>query len=126
MPPQHDTFLFRRPFTAQQMAALRRGHVPRGMEDKWFWFMEGDTLFAHRSWTGACIFRVDFKPDDAHVVTVNRDPEQYTCTGTAEDAQKLNDLLNRWTEDSYDYYQAWLEETADMLKKAGKTQDTDK
>ena len=126
MPPQHGTFLFRRPFTAQQMAALRRGHVPRGMEDKWFWFMEGDTLFAHRSWTGACIFRVDFKPDDAHVVTVNRDPEQYTCTGIAEDAQKLNDLLNQWTEDSYDYYQAWLEETADMLKKAGKAQDTGK
>ncbi len=124
MPRQHDTFIFRQPFTPQQMAALRRGNIPREMEDKWFWFMEGDSLFAHRSWTGFCIFRVDFKPDQNHVVTVNRDPEQYACTSTAEDAQQLNNLLNHWTQDSYDYYHAWLAETADTLKKAGKIPDT--
>ena len=123
MPEQHDTFVFQRPFTEQQMAALRRGNIPRGMEDKWFWFMEGDTLFAHRSWTGHCIYQIDFKADNNHVVTVNRDPEQYSCTSTAEDAQKLNELFNWWTEDSYDYYHEWLAETEDTLKKAGKTSD---
>lgn len=123
MPERHDTFVFRRPFTAEQMAALRRGNIPRGMEDKWFWFMEGDTLFAHRSWTGVCVYRIDFKPDDRHVVTVNRDPEQYKGTSAAEDAQQLNKLLNWWTQSSYDYYHEWLAETADMLKKAGKLPD---
>lgn len=123
MPEQHDTFIFQRPFTAQQMAALRRGNIPQEMEDKWFWFMEGDTLFAHRSWTGVCIYRIDFKPDNKHVVTVNRDPEQYKCTSTAEDAQQLNNLLNWWTQDSYDYYHEWLAETVDTLKKAGKIPD---
>ncbi len=97
MPKQHDTFLFRRPFTPQQMEALRHGNIPQAMEDKWFWYMEGDTLFAHRSWTGYCIYRIDFKPDGSHVVTVNRDPEQYVGTSTAEDAQTLNKLLDRWT-----------------------------
>lgn len=123
MPEQHDTFIFQRPFTVQQMAALRRGNIPQEMEDKWFWFMEGDTLFAHRSWTGVCIYRIDFKPDNKHVVTVNRDPEQYKCTSTAEDAQQLNNLLNWWTQDSYDYYHEWLAETVDTLKKAGKIPD---
>ncbi len=113
MPEQHDTFTLRRQFTDQQMAALRRGHIPREMEDKWFWFMEGDTLFAHRSWTGFCIFRIDFKPDNDHVVTVNRDPEQYSCTSAAEDARKLHDLLDWWTQDSYDYYNEWLAETVE-------------
>ena len=120
MPEQRDTFIFQRTFTAQQMASLRHGHIPRQMDDKWFWFMEGDTLFAHRSWTGFCIFRIDFKPDNHHVVTVNRNPDQYTCTSTAEDAQKLNELLNWWIQDPYDYYHEWLDETADALKAAGK------
>ena len=123
MPEQHDIFIFQRPFTAQQMAALRRGNIPQEMEDKWFWFMEGDTLFAHRSWTGVCIYQIDFKPNNKHVVTVNRDPEQYKCTSTTEDAQQLNNLLNWWTQDSYDYYHEWLAETVDTLKKAGKIPD---
>ena len=52
MPKAHDTFILSRPFTDAQMNTLRKGHIPREMEDKWFWYMEGDTLYAHRSWTG--------------------------------------------------------------------------
>ena len=117
MPKQHDTFVFKRPFSEKQMDLLRRGNIPKVMEDKWFWFMEGDTLWAHRSWTGYCIYRVDFKPDNNHVVTVNRNPEQYKCTSTDEDIKQLNSLFNWWTQESYDYYNEWLSETEDMLKK---------
>ena len=120
MPAQRETFRFRRPFTAAQMAALRRGHIPQEMEDKWFWFMEGDTLFAHRSWTGICIYRVDFQPDQNHLVTVNRDPEQYKCTSVEEDVQSLNKLFDWWTQDAYDHKNEWLSETYDMLKKVRK------
>lgn len=123
MPKKHDTFVFHRPLNAQQMAALRRGNIPKEMEDKWFWFMEGDTLYAHRSWTGFCIYRVDFKPDGDHIVTVNRDPEQYTCESAAEDAERLNKLLNWWTQSDYDYYHEWLSETADALKKTDTISD---
>ena len=119
MPERHETFVLRRSFSDAEMAALRRGNIPQEMEDKWFWFMEGDTLFAHRSWTGICIYRVDFQPDHNHLVTVNRDPEQYKCKSAAEDAQLLNNLLNWWTQDTYDYKNEWLSETYDMLKKAG-------
>ena len=123
MPSKHDTFVLHRPLNPQQMKALRRGNIPKQMEDKWFWFMEGDTLFAHRSWTGYCIYRIDFGPDGNHIVTVNRDPEQYTCVSIEEDAEKLNKLLDWWTQDSYDYYGEWLEETVDDLEKAGKITD---
>ena len=116
MPQQRETFRFQRAFTPNQMAALRRGNIPRAMEDKWFWFMEGDSLFAHRSWSGFCIYRIDFRPDGKHLVTVNRDPEQYACTDAAEDQQNLNRLLDRWTRDAYDSYDAWLSETADSLR----------
>ncbi len=105
MPEEHDVFIFRRPLTEKQTEILRKGHVPQGMEDKWFWFMEGDTLYACRSWTGCCIYRVDLKPDGAHTVTVNRDPEQYLCSSVEEDAEKLNELLNLWTQDGFEDYE---------------------
>lgn len=115
MPEEQETFILHRHFSDLQMEALRRGHIPEQMEDKWFWYMEEDTLYAHRSWTGFCIYRIDFKPDDNHTVTVSRDKEQYSCASIEEDARKINDLLGWWSQSTYDYYSEWLAETVDTL-----------
>ena len=120
MPKQHETFVLNRPFSEKEMGVLRRGNVPKAMEDKWFWYMEGSTLWAHRSWTGHCIYRIDFKKDNHHVVTVNRDPEQYKGTSIREDIASLNKLLDWWTRTPYDHDHAWLSEIYDSLKKAGR------
>ena len=96
MPEQHEEFVLHWPLDERQMEALRHGYVPQAMEEKWFWFMEGDTLFAHRSWTGYCIYRVEFRADGDHAVTVNRDPGQYTGSDAAEDAETLRKLLEIW------------------------------
>ena len=118
MPRRHDTFVLHRSFSDKEMNALRMGNIPQTMEDKWFWYMEGETLWAHRSWTGYCVYRIDFKEDDNHVVTVNRNPKQYGCTSIDEDMEKLKKLLDWWTKNPYDYYNQWLSETYDTLKKA--------
>ena len=120
MPEQHDTFVFSRFFSDAEMAVLRRGSIPRAMEDKWFWYMEDETLYAHRSWTGYCIYRIDFKKDNNHIVAVNRNPEQYKCSSIEADIESLNKLLNWWARDPYDHYGEWLSETYDALQKAGK------
>ena len=120
MPEQSESFVLYRSFTDREMFALRLGNVPQAMEDKWFWYMEGSTLWAHRSWTGHCIYRIDFKDDNNHIVTVNRDPEQYRCTSIQEDIDSLNRLLDWWTQTPYDHYNEWLSETQDALDKAGK------
>ena len=120
MPEKHDSFILSRMFTAEQMDALRRGNIPKGMEDKWFWYMENNTLYAHRSWTGFCIYVIEFQNDGNHRVTVNRNPEEYSCAGIEDDREALNRLLDWWTKPRYDYYNEWLSETADMLKKARK------
>ena len=115
MPQQHETFVLTRSFNDEEMDALRRGNIPQAMEDKWFWYMEGPTLWAHRSWTGYCIYRIDFQEDGHHAVTVNRDPEQYGCTSIEEDIGSLNKLLDWWVRTPYDHYNEWLSETNDML-----------
>ena len=119
MPELHESFVLKRRFSEEEMAVLRRGNIPQAMEDKWFRYMEGETLWAHRSWTGFCIYRIDFKEDNAHTVTVNRDPEQYGCTDTEEDAETLNGLLDGWIREPLDPYNEWLSETCRALKKAG-------
>lgn len=122
MPEKHETFFISRTISPEQMEILRRGHVPKEMEDKWFWYMEGDTLFAHRAWTGYCIFRIDFSTAGDHKVTVNRDIRQYRCTSIKEDKKTLNDLLDWWTRSPYDYYGEWLTETASAIE-SGKRQN---
>ena len=120
MPERCETFVLNRSFSDAEMSALRRGHIPQAMEDKWFWYMEGQTLFAHRSWTGYCIYRIDFKEDGRHAVTVNRDPEQYARTDIGEETETLNKLLDFWVRTPYDHYGEWLSETYGALKKSGK------
>ena len=117
MPLQNETFVLSRSFSDAEMATLHYGNIPQEMEDKWFWFMEGSTLWAHRSWTGFCIYKIDFQDDGNHIVTVNRDPEQYKCVSVEQDIRTLNKLLDWWSRDPYDYYNEWLSETYDALKK---------
>ena len=111
MPEKNEIFTLNRTFDEKQLEVLRRGNIPKEMEDKWFWYMEEDRLYAHRSWTGYCIYIIEFSVDNNHKVTVNRDPEQYKCTSIDEDAQNLNTLLDWWCEDRYDYYNEWMSET---------------
>lgn len=123
MPEKCAHFLLKRHFTKEQLDILRQGHIPEEMEDKWFWYMEENTLFCHRSWTGYCIFvaEIDVENDLLHV-TVNQDPEQYTNYDLQSCAETLDDLLNWWTMPEYDYYSEWLHETVKSLE----LQDSDK
>ncbi|WP_327267433.1 hypothetical protein OG233_01540 [Streptomyces sp. NBC_01218] len=41
---------------------IQRGYRARDMDEKWNVFVEGDVLFAHRSWTGHGIYEVSFTP----------------------------------------------------------------
>ena len=120
MPEQHEEFTMRRHISRVQMHFLRQGNIPREMEDKWFWYMEGNTLYAHRSWTGVCVFILQFDPNSDEIrVTVNRHPEQYASDSVPEDEATINDLLNWWCQPHYDYYNEWLSETLRTLEKQG-------
>ena len=118
MPKQKSSFVIERSFTSTEMEILRSGNIPQAMEDKWFWYMEGNTLYAHRSWTGYCIHILAFMDDGKTIlVTANRNPDQYSCTDDKADAVSLNKLLDWWVQPSYDYYHEWLSETLDAINK---------
>lgn len=76
---------------------MRRGFVPREMEDRWFVYFDDGWLNFHRSWTGAHIFsiRLDGSPFGIRVVDgwANGEQEQYRSLGAEQDAALLVDLI---------------------------------
>ncbi len=97
MPKQNDTFILERVFSVEQMKNLSKGYIPSSMDEKWFLYMENNTLFIHRSWTGFCIYKIEISPDNRHKVIVNRNPMQHTCTNIDKDKDILNRILDYYS-----------------------------
>src|SRR4028118_704345 len=85
-------------YTAEEFSLLARGLMPKEMEDKWFIFMQNNTLFFHRSWTGYCIFKVVFEQHDERYVVreafVNRDPKKYNSSDSNYETALLSRLID--------------------------------
>ena len=84
-------------FTADEAQGIRRGCIPRDMDDKWSIFVEDDWLYFHRSWTGLCIFAVRLEPTSAGVQIregwASRDPEQYHGSDAAGERKLIESLI---------------------------------
>ncbi len=84
-----------RVWSEDEMGAIRRGYVPSMMDEKWFIFMEGDRLFAHRSWTGLGVYEAAFAPTeggyciDSAVVT----GDGYSRSSDEDESEFLESLI---------------------------------
>lgn len=98
MPKKTECFSLVNDLSAIEVDQLKRGHIPQEMEDKWFSYFEDNKLYVHRSWSGICIFIVEFCGDELKV-TANRDKKQYRGQCVEEDKEYLHSLLHgvlRW------------------------------
>jgi ADP-ribose pyrophosphatase YjhB (NUDIX family) len=97
LPPQQRTLAIDVRLDANQAERLRRGFIPKAMEQKWFAYFEDGVLYQHRSWTGYLIFVTPFTPDGAGLratqTLVNQDPEQYSVTDEQELRQSVEGLI---------------------------------
>lgn len=86
-------------YSADDMAIIRQGLVPRDMDDRWFMFFENDSLHIFRSWTGYQIFALHFAeaPDGGATLSggwVNRDAAQFSGDCLSSDAALALDLIS--------------------------------
>jgi hypothetical protein len=97
MPEQRTQIPFRMRFSRNEVARLKRGHIPGEMEDHWFVFFEDDWVNFHRSWTGYCIFRLRLEPDgECYRVAeawASRDERQYQHGEAIEEERTLLAVL---------------------------------
>ncbi len=86
-----------RVWTDDEMASIRRGYVPSIMDEKWFIFMEGNHLFAHRSWTGIGVYEATFAPTDGgHAIesaVVTGDETKYRRSSDEDESLTLEVLI---------------------------------
>ena len=94
MPERCRPFPIEMDLAPEEMVLLRRGHIPRGMEDKWFCCFADGVFYLFRSWTGFCIYRIPVSPEGKiRGGTVNRDPAQHRETDPGRDAVMAEYLI---------------------------------
>lgn len=97
MPKETIRLNYSKAITAEEFKNISRGLIPEQMEDKWFAYLEGRTLFLHRSWTGVCIFQVELRrAQNGYVVSrveVNNDPEQHRPRSIEHETSLVNTLI---------------------------------
>jgi len=88
---------YQRAFSEAEFAKISSGHIPRGMEDKWFAFFEDGWVHFHRSWTGFCIFQLKLaKTAEGWRVEeawVTEEDSQYRSRGDAGDVALLKNVM---------------------------------
>ena len=98
MPPATAVLDYTGRFSLEEFERISHGLIPEEMEDKWFIYHDGTTLHLHRSWTGICIFEVEFQEIGAeHVVRralVNAEKSQCDRTDDAYDSALLHFLIS--------------------------------
>lgn len=98
LPKKRATLHVDRAFSLDEFELVKAGIVPEDMDDKWFAYFEAPWLYAHRSWTGVCVFHVRFGPDRSGVrvveTLVNRKSSQYGGRDSAADVLMVTALLD--------------------------------
>ena len=46
---------------------------------------------------------------------MNRDPEQYNSILVEDDTALINECLNWWTADDYNFYEHWISDTVNAM-----------
>lgn len=97
-PAQREDLGFYATFTKPEAGALKRGFIPRDMDDRWFICFHDSWLLFYRSWTSYCIYglRLDPTPEGMKVMEswVSRDPEQYRGTDIEDDRRLVRHLID--------------------------------
>jgi hypothetical protein len=51
-------------FSDRQFFELKKGFIPRDMDDRWFIYCENEWLYFHRSWTGLGFYKAKLNKTD--------------------------------------------------------------
>ncbi len=98
LPPEKERLEIELEYNSAEIEKIKKGFIPRQMEDKWFIFYEKNILYFHRSWTGYCIYEVHFeKYDDLYKsvkIYTNRNTDQHKNTDADYDQKLLVSLVD--------------------------------
>ena len=98
LPKQHARLTAIWTYTRGEFERMKQGLIPEVMEEKWFVYYDSGWLHFHRSWTGFCIYQVQFQERDSDYtveqILVSRDVDQYRESSDAYDLKLLQYLID--------------------------------
>ncbi len=99
MPKENISVILNKKITGNEMEKIKQGLTPKEMEDKWLIFSENNFIHFHRSWTGFCIYRAEYKKTENNdfVITkliINRNHRQYKGKDNEYDKKIFEYLLD--------------------------------
>jgi len=98
IPKERAELNYRRTFSEEEYRLLENGLVAEDMDSKWNAVMFEGCLYLYRSWTGNCIYSVEFLKTEkgylAGQTLVNRDQEQYKSKDNKHDTLLLDFFIS--------------------------------
>lgn len=98
MPDARTLLSFERQFTPAEYQRLSLGLIPEDMDDRWFIFLEDDILYICRSWSGQCLYQLQFEAEGDNYrikeTWANRDETQYESSGDEYDIAVISGLID--------------------------------
>ncbi len=87
-----------RKFSAEEFETIAMGLDSLGMEDKWIILEENLRLYFYRSWTGTCIYQLQFEKQGSHYLVlealVSRNENEYKETDIGHDQRLVLFLID--------------------------------
>ncbi len=100
LPHKNKTLNYSREFSEEEYTKISKGVIPLEMEDKWFIHLDDGTLNIYRSWTGHCIYSVQFEKQGSKYLPnntrVNRERDQYINTDDKYDLELLDFIISNF------------------------------
>ena len=63
MPKNKVVLPINKKYSKDEYNKIKQGFIPKVMEDRWFVYFEDNKLYMHRSWTGNCIYELNFSKE---------------------------------------------------------------
>jgi len=68
MPEDKVILPINKKYSKEEYNKLKQGFIPKVMEEKWFIYFEEQKLYFHRSWTGLCVYELNFIKDNGKYI----------------------------------------------------------
>jgi hypothetical protein len=85
-------------FNEEHINIIKKGFIPKTMEDKWYIYSEDNWLFFHRAWTGQGIYKLEIKHiNERYIIDefyVERNIDKYDNTNDLFDIHILHIIID--------------------------------
>jgi len=68
MPEDKVILHINKKYSKEEYNKIKQGFIPEVMEEKWFIYFKEQKLYIHRSWTGYCIYQINFSKEDENII----------------------------------------------------------